>query len=148
MSSKPRFPKSTQDNRVSDRQSVRLSWRSFRQKLGNYRRWVTGVGAPNVRSGSLADKPSRAKIEFCPLWSKSGQIRARLDCPLSATSGQNERGRQLKRPLARTLKYVARCDQYDRDQDDDHYRHLTGGAVKKATLFRVTGLHCHNYLLG
>src|SRR5450631_3050450 len=38
----------------------------------------------NVRSGSLADKPSRAKIQFCLLWSKSGQTRVRLDCPLCA----------------------------------------------------------------
>jgi len=38
----------------------------------------------NVRSGSLADKPSRAKIQFCPLWSKSGQTRVRLDCPFCA----------------------------------------------------------------
>src|SRR5664280_3324633 len=36
--------------------------------------------------GSLADKPSRAKIEFCPLWSKSGQTRLRFECPLSAKS--------------------------------------------------------------
>jgi hypothetical protein len=40
--------------------------------------------APNVRFGSKADKPSRAKIQLCPLWSKSGQTRVRLDCPLCA----------------------------------------------------------------
>jgi hypothetical protein len=28
----------------------------------------------NVAYGSLADKPSEAKIHFCPLWSESGQI--------------------------------------------------------------------------
>jgi hypothetical protein len=28
----------------------------------------------NVRYGSLADKPSPAKIHLCPLWSESGQI--------------------------------------------------------------------------
>jgi hypothetical protein len=27
----------------------------------------------NVAYGSKADKPSRAKIQLCPLWSKSGQ---------------------------------------------------------------------------
>ena len=31
------------------------------------------ASAPNVRSGSLADKQLRAKIGLCPLWSKSGQ---------------------------------------------------------------------------
>src|ERR1035437_8159990 len=41
----------------------------------------------NVRFGSKADNPSAAKIDRCPLWSKSGQTRAELDCPLSATSG-------------------------------------------------------------
>jgi hypothetical protein len=40
----------------------------------------------NVAYGSLADKPSRAKIRICPLWSESGQARAQLDCPLSANS--------------------------------------------------------------
>ena len=60
----------------------------------------------------------------------------------------NERGRQLRRPLARTLEYVAPCDQYDRDQDNERYRYLADDAVKKAALFRVTSLHCHNYLLG
>jgi hypothetical protein len=57
-------------------------------------------------------------------------------------------GRQLRRPLVRTLEYVAPCDQYDRDHDYYRYRHLTGDAVENATFFRVTGLHCHNYLLG
>jgi len=41
----------------------------------------------NVRFGSLADKPAPAKIHPCPLWSKSGQTRAQLDCPLCAKSG-------------------------------------------------------------
>jgi len=45
----------------------------------------------NVRFGSLADKPSRAKIQLCPLWSNSGQTRALLQCPLCATSGQPHR---------------------------------------------------------
>src|ERR1035437_10624621 len=35
---------------------------------------------------SKADKPSRAKIDLCPLWSNSGQTQRRLDCPLSAIS--------------------------------------------------------------
>src|SRR5450830_2083148 len=39
-----------------------------------------------TQPGSLADKPSRAKIHLCPLWSNSGQTWARLDCPLSAKS--------------------------------------------------------------
>jgi hypothetical protein len=37
---------------------------------------------------SKADKPSRAKIDLCPLWSKSGQTRVRLACPLSANCDQ------------------------------------------------------------
>jgi hypothetical protein len=36
------------------------------------------------RFGSKADNPSAAKIDRCPLWSKSGQARVRLDCPLCA----------------------------------------------------------------
>jgi hypothetical protein len=32
----------------------------------------------DVRFGSKADKPSRAKTNFCPLWSNSGQSRVRL----------------------------------------------------------------------
>jgi hypothetical protein len=40
----------------------------------------------DVRFGSKADKPSRAKINVCSLWSKSGQNRAQLVCPLSAKS--------------------------------------------------------------
>jgi hypothetical protein len=31
----------------------------------------------DVRFGSKVDKPSRAKIHLCPLWSNSGQTRAR-----------------------------------------------------------------------
>lgn len=54
----------------------------------------------------------------------------------------------LWRRLARRSEYVAPRDQYDRDQDDDRHRHLPGDAVEKTTLFRPTGLHCHNYLLG
>jgi hypothetical protein len=38
----------------------------------------------HVADGSKADKPSRAKIYRCPLFAKSGQTRARLDCPLCA----------------------------------------------------------------
>jgi hypothetical protein len=37
-------------------------------------------------NGSLATKPLRAKIHRCLLWSKSGQTRAQLDCPLCAMS--------------------------------------------------------------
>jgi hypothetical protein len=48
----------------------------------------------NVAVGSLADKPSRAKINFCPLLSESGQTRARLNCPLSAKSGLMQRSIQ------------------------------------------------------
>jgi hypothetical protein len=36
----------------------------------------------NVRYGSLADKPSRAKIHLCPLLSESGQTRTPLTCGL------------------------------------------------------------------
>ena len=46
-----------------------------------YRRTLTGA---DVRFGSKADKPSRAKIHLCPLWSNSGQTLVRLLCPLSA----------------------------------------------------------------
>ena len=46
------------------------------------------VPIANVRFGSLANKLSPAKIDGCPLWSKSGQTRAQLGCPLSANSGQ------------------------------------------------------------
>src|SRR5450759_4999985 len=42
----------------------------------------------------LTDKPSRAKIHFCPLWSKSGQTRVRLECPLSAISRLMHRSKQ------------------------------------------------------
>jgi hypothetical protein len=45
------------------------------------------------RYGSLADKPSRAKTHLCPLWSKSGQTRAQLDCPLCAKSGLMHRSK-------------------------------------------------------
>jgi hypothetical protein len=31
------------------------------------------------RFGSLADKPSRARIHLCPLWSNSGQTLVPLD---------------------------------------------------------------------
>jgi hypothetical protein len=42
---------------------------------------------PDVRFGSLADEPSRAKIQQCPLLSESGHSQLRSDCPLSANSG-------------------------------------------------------------
>jgi hypothetical protein len=45
-----------------------------------------GGRATHVRFGSFADKPSRAKIRQCPLWSKSRQMQARLVCPLCANS--------------------------------------------------------------
>jgi hypothetical protein len=45
----------------------------------------------NVCFGSLADKPSRAIFHCCPLWSKSGQTRAQLECPLCAISDQTHR---------------------------------------------------------
>jgi hypothetical protein len=48
-------------------------------------RWA---GILNVRFGLKADKPSRAKIKLCPLWSNSGQTAVRLECPLSAISRQ------------------------------------------------------------
>jgi hypothetical protein len=38
----------------------------------------------DVRLGSKADKPPPIKIDLCLLWSKSGQTRAHLDCPLCA----------------------------------------------------------------
>jgi hypothetical protein len=41
-----------------------------------------------------ADKLSQAKIQLCLLWSKSGQTRARLECPLSAISGLMHRSKQ------------------------------------------------------
>jgi hypothetical protein len=37
----------------------------------------------DVAVGSKADKRWRAKTHLCPLWSKSGQTQARLDCPLA-----------------------------------------------------------------
>jgi hypothetical protein len=46
-----------------------------------------------VRFGSLADKPSVAEIHRCPLWSKSGQTRVRLECPLCANLSRAERDR-------------------------------------------------------
>jgi hypothetical protein len=46
----------------------------------------------NVAHGSLADKPSGLKLAVCPLLPpKSGQTRARLDCPLSAICGHSYR---------------------------------------------------------
>jgi hypothetical protein len=42
------------------------------------------LGYPDVAYGSLADKLSRAKIGFCPLWSKSGQILRRSEKPRCA----------------------------------------------------------------
>jgi hypothetical protein len=48
--------------------------------------WMDPLTMANIAYGSLADKPSPAKIDLCPLWSESGQTRVRLDCPLSAKS--------------------------------------------------------------
>ena len=50
-------------------------------------------------------QPPWAKTQLCPLWSKSGQPRARSDCPLSAGSGRNERGRQVRRPRPARYRY-------------------------------------------
>src|SRR5450759_3051023 len=47
-----------------------------------------------VAVGSFATEPFRAKIHLCPLWSKSGQTWAQLDCPLSAKSGLMHRSKQ------------------------------------------------------
>ena len=44
------------------------------------------LSSNDVAVGSKADKPSRAKIHLCPLWSKSRQTRVRPDCPLCAIS--------------------------------------------------------------
>jgi len=41
-----------------------------------------------VAVGSLADKPSPAKIHLCPLLSGSGQNLRRSECPLCAKSRQ------------------------------------------------------------
>jgi hypothetical protein len=49
---------------------------------------------------------------------------------------------------ARKSEHVTPCEQYNDNHDHDRYGYLTGGAVEKATVFRVTGLHCHSYLLG
>jgi hypothetical protein len=49
---------------------------------------VAAKWAVHVRCGSKADKPSQAKIQECPLWSESGQKRARPECPLSANRDQ------------------------------------------------------------
>src|ERR1035437_1047376 len=50
---------------------------------------------PHLR---VADKPSPAKIQLCPLWSNNGQMRVRLDCPLSANSRHRTLGLKWKRP--------------------------------------------------
>ena len=67
----------------------------------------------NVAYGSKADKPSRAKIHRCPHWSKSGQTRAQLVCPLSAMNGQTQRnmiGAKRKTASARrSLRNPIRC---------------------------------------
>src|ERR1039458_7989674 len=42
------------------------------------------VGTAQVCFGSKADKPSRAKIHLCPLWSKCGQTRKRSNLPLAS----------------------------------------------------------------
>jgi hypothetical protein len=66
----------------------------------------------NVRYGSLADKPSRAKIQLCLLWSKSGQTRAWLDCQLSAKSRLmrcNIIGAKRKTTSRRSLRNPIRC---------------------------------------
>src|ERR1017187_6253237 len=47
--------------------------------------------ATHVRIGSFAAKPSPVKIDLCLVWSKSGQTRAQLHCPLCA----NRRHRTL-----------------------------------------------------
>src|SRR5665648_749081 len=57
-------------------------------ELGPYGsvRGARGNSRPYRDPRSLADKPSRPKIHLCPLWSNSGQTRARLQCPLSVES--------------------------------------------------------------
>src|SRR5476649_467202 len=47
---------------------------------------VTRNEQGKVSYGSLATKPLRAKIQLCLLWSKSGQTRVPLHCPLCAKS--------------------------------------------------------------
>src|SRR5450755_3557580 len=48
----------------------------------------TDLGAPGGEippgDSTKADNPYPAKVDPCPLWSKSGQTRAQLDCPLCA----------------------------------------------------------------
>jgi hypothetical protein len=51
-------------------------------------------GLSDVRFGSKADKPSRAKIHVCPLCSKSGQILRRSEMTLIASGGRKSRERR------------------------------------------------------
>src|SRR5450759_1895185 len=44
-----------------------------------------------TQPGSLSDKPSRAKIYRCPLWSNSGQILRRSEMTRCARNGHSER---------------------------------------------------------
>ena len=54
------------------------------------------TGMVNVRFGSLADKPSRAKIHRCPLLSESGQNLRRTELTLCAISGLMHRSKQCR----------------------------------------------------
>jgi len=99
------------------------------------------------RNGLLEPMAGRQAIGNCKIGNcPSIDIRQRPRA--AAVNGFCAVPTQAQQGGRRTLEYVAPCDQYDRDHDYYRYRHLTGDAVENATFFRVTGLHCHNYLLG
>jgi hypothetical protein len=69
-----------------------------------------GKSVVDVRFGSLADKPSGAEIHRCPLWSKSGQTRAQLDCPLCAKSGLMHRSKQRRYSITSSARSNIACE--------------------------------------
>ena len=56
----------------------------------------------------MADKALMAKIHFCPLWSKSGQARAQLECRLSPLTDMVRFIRSPRRGASRSLGGMVR----------------------------------------
>src|SRR5664280_610003 len=72
--------------RCSDAPSSPVSDAKYRQKTESV--FAKTFKSLLQQNRSLADKPSRAEIERCPLLSKSGQKWVQSICPLSAISNQ------------------------------------------------------------
>src|ERR1019366_8906479 len=102
-----------------------------------------------------SSRPSRSKIHRCPLWSKSGQTRPRLECPLCARSRLMHCNKQQfysSTSVARTtgiLNDFSGCRHYPHLVINlDHALGLTDGALNHVSNFVISNYSIEKHFSG